>query len=44
MIDLIERILQLNNKIQSGQGLKIITPNQMLSRLPITFSSIKSRK
>ena len=44
MIDIIERILQLNNKIQSGQGLKIITPNQMLSRLPITFSSIKSRK
>ena len=44
MIDIVERILQLNNKIQSGQGLKIITPNQMLSRLPITFSSIKSRK
>ena len=44
MIDTVERILQLNNKIQSGQGLKIITPNQMLSRLPITFSSIKSRK
>ena len=44
MIDIVERILQLNNKIQSGQGLKIITPNQMLSRLPITFSSVKSRK
>ena len=44
MIDIIERILQLNNKIQSGQGLKIITPNQMISRLRITFSSIKSRK
>ena len=24
--------------------LKILTPNQMLNRLPIVFSSIKSRK
>ena len=29
IIDLVERILELNNYIQAGQGLKIFTPNQM---------------
>ena len=29
---------------QEGQGLKILTPNQMLSRLSMFFISIKSRK
>ena len=29
---------------QKASGLKILTPNQMLSRLPISFSSIKYRK
>ena len=32
IIDIVEHILELNNKIQSGQGLKILTPNQVLSR------------
>ena len=32
IIDIVERILQLNNKIQSGKGLKVLTPNQMLRR------------
>ena len=27
---------------QQGQGLKILTPNQMLSRLPISLAQIKS--
>ena len=26
---------------QQGQGLKILTPNQMLSRLPITLAQLK---
>ena len=26
---------------QQGQGLKILTPDQMLSRLPITFAQLK---
>ena len=26
---------------QRGQGLKILTPNQMLSRLPISFAQLK---
>ena len=29
---------------QKASCLKILTPNQMLSRLPISFSSIKYRK
>ena len=37
IIDIVERILELNSKNQSGLGLKILTPNQMLSRLPITL-------
>ena len=27
---------------QEGQGLKILTPNQMLSRLPITLAQLKA--
>ena len=42
IIDIVERILELNNKTQSGQGLKIITPNQMLSRLPISLPYLKA--
>ena len=28
---------------QEGQGLKILTPNQMLSRLPITLAQLKAK-
>ena len=41
IIDIVKRILELNNKIQSGQGLKIPTPNQMFSRLPISLAQLK---
>ena len=27
---------------QQGQGLKILTPNQMLSRLPISLAQVKA--
>ena len=40
-----ECILEFNQLNQSGQGLKILTPNQMLSRLITNFfSSAKCRK
>ena len=42
IIDIVERILELNSKKQLGQGLKILTPNQMLSRLPITLAQLKA--
>ena len=41
VIDIVERILELNSEKQLGKGLKILTPNQMLSRLPITLAPLK---
>ena len=38
IIDIVEKILKFNDQTQRGQGLKILTPNQMLSRLPITLA------
>ena len=44
ILEIVEEILNFDNKIkkQSGQGLKILTPNQMLSRLPITLAQLKA--
>ena len=39
----VEMILDFNKmKQQKGQGIKILTPNQMLSRLPITLAQLKA--
>ena len=40
--DIIERILDFNNENQLREGLKILTPDQMLSRLPITLAQLKA--
>ena len=40
-IDIVEHILYFNEENKKGEGLKILTPDQMLSRYPI---SIKCRK
>ena len=42
IIHLLERILEFNNKIQPGQRLKMLTPNQMLSRLPISLGELNA--
>ena len=44
ILEIVEEILNFNNKIkkQSGQGFKILTSNQMLSRLPITLTQLKA--
>ena len=42
IIDIVERIIYFNQLDQSGQGLKILTPNQMLSRLPILLAQLKA--
>ena len=42
IIDIVERILKLNKEKQLGLGLKIPTPNQMLSRLPITSAQLNA--
>ena len=40
--EVVERILYFNQLNQAGKGLKILTPNQMLSRLPITLAQLKA--
>ena len=42
IIDIVETILELNSKKKQGSSLKILTPNQMLSRLPITLAQLKA--
>ena len=42
IVDIVEKILEYNRQNQEGLGLKILTPHQMLSRLPITLAQIKS--
>ena len=41
IIDIAERILELNNE-KNRFRLKILTPSQMLSRLPITLAQLKA--
>ena len=43
IVDYVERIFEFNNEIQSRHGLKILTPNQMLSRLPISLAQLKAK-
>ena len=38
IIDIVERILYFNQLNQSGQGLRILTPSQMLGRLLISLA------
>ena len=40
IINIVDNILYFN---QSGQGLKTLTPKQMLSRLPISLAQLKAR-
>ena len=38
VVDTIESILDFNKQNQEGQGLKILSPNQILSRLPLSLA------
>ena len=43
MLEIVKEILNFNKQQQqSGKGLKVLTPNQMLSRLPITLAQLKA--
>ena len=42
IIDIVEKILELNSKKQPGKGLKILTPDQMLSGLTIILAQLKA--
>ena len=38
IVDIAKKILEFNKQNQEEKGLKILTPNQMLSRLPISLA------
>ena len=42
MVEIVKLILKFNQIDQEGSGLKILTPNQMLSRLPISLAQLKA--
>ena len=41
IVDIVEMILEFNRQ-QQGQGLKILTPNQMFKRLPVSLAQLKA--
>ena len=42
ILEIVEEILKFNKQTKEGKGLKILTPNQMLSRLPISLAQLKA--
>ena len=42
ILKVVKEILDFNKQNQIGKGLKILTPDQMLSRLPITLAQLKA--
>ena len=42
IVDIVEKILEFGNQNQEGNGLKILTPYQMISRLPISLAQLEA--
>ena len=42
IVKVVKKVLDINKINQQGKGIKILTPNQMLSRLPITLAQLKA--
>ena len=42
IVKTVKKILKFNKQNQEGQGLKILTPNQMFTRLPINLPQLKA--
>ena len=42
IVTVVKKILDFNEHAQKGQGLKILTPNQMLNRLPIVLAQLQA--
>ena len=42
IVRIVKKILKFNKQKQSGEGIKILKPNQMLSRLPISLTQLKA--
>ena len=41
-LNIVEKILEFNKRNQGGKGLRILAPDQMLSRLPISLAQLKT--
>ena len=41
-MEIVENILHFNQPNQKGSGLKVLTPSQMLNRLPISLAQLKA--
>ena len=42
ILKIVREILQFNKEKQEGQGIKMLTPSQMLSRLPISLAQLEA--
>ena len=42
LLNIANEILKFNGQVRWGNRLKILTPNQMLSRLPISLAQLKA--
>ena len=42
IVEIVEMILKFNKQNQQGQAIKILTPNQMLYRLPIALAQLQA--
>ena len=42
VVKVVKKILDFNKHGQKGEGIKILTPNQMLSRLPIALAQLQA--
>ena len=42
IVEIVKEILKFNKQTQEGKGLKVLTPYQMLSRLPISLAELKA--
>ena len=43
IVKVVKKILEFKKHGQEGEGIKILTPNQLLSRLPIALAQLKAR-
>ena len=42
ILKIVEEIIKFNKQKQPGEGIKILTPNQMLGRLPISLAQLEA--
>ena len=42
IVEIVEEILKFNELNQQGEDIKILTPNQMLCRLPISLAQLEA--